>query len=153
MKILNRPRRASTLYIQQKVFEPHGQNDRSISSIKSIASLRVGQTLYVMLIIGTGIAHEDLFNLVTLSAQQPDMAPLFNYASSAWNNAFFFMGIVHFFVASVNVSLPKRKELLNPQFQIHSDLKSTMHLARLVLFEISCFRPPCQYMDQGGSGW
>lgn len=44
--------------------------------------------------VGTAIAHEDLFNLVVLSARQPDMAPLFNAASSAWNNAFFFMGIV-----------------------------------------------------------
>jgi len=48
----------------------------------------------VSLMQGTAIAHEELFNLIHLSAQQPDMAPLFNFASSAWNNAFFFSGIV-----------------------------------------------------------
>ena len=44
--------------------------------------------------IGTALAHEELFNLIVLSANEPDMSPLFNVASSAWNNAFFMMGIV-----------------------------------------------------------
>ena len=44
--------------------------------------------------VGTALAHEELFNLIVLSANEPDMSPLFNVASSAWNNAFFMMGIV-----------------------------------------------------------
>ena len=44
--------------------------------------------------VGTAIAHEELFNLIVLTYKQPEMAPLFNAASSAWNNAFFFTGIV-----------------------------------------------------------
>lgn len=48
----------------------------------------------IVLTLGTAIAHEDLFNLVILSSQQLDMAPLFNAASAAWNNAFFFTGLV-----------------------------------------------------------
>ena len=44
--------------------------------------------------VATAIEHEDLFNIVVLSAKQAEMGPLFNAASSAWNNAFFFFGIV-----------------------------------------------------------
>ena len=44
--------------------------------------------------VGTAIEHEDLFNILVLSAKQSDMAPLFNAASSAWNNAFFFFGVL-----------------------------------------------------------
>jgi hypothetical protein len=53
------------------------------------------QIALASLMKGTAIAHEELFNLIHLSAQQPDMAPLFNFSSSAWNNAFFFSGLVY----------------------------------------------------------
>jgi len=83
-----------TLFSQRKDFERHGRNARSIWSLRSIELLKVCPRDFGGLIQGTAIAHEELFNLIQLSAQQPDMAPLFNYASSAWNNAFFFSGIV-----------------------------------------------------------
>ena len=71
----------------------HGPSVKPVSSNKSTELLRVCTPNFCV-DIGTAIAHEELFNLVVISARQPDMAPLFNAASSAWNNAFFFMGIV-----------------------------------------------------------
>jgi hypothetical protein len=83
----------STLSTLRKASKLHGQTTKSISLISLTGPLLVSIRKHGFN-VGTAIAHEDLFNLVFLSAQQPDMAPLFNYASSAWNNAFFFMGIV-----------------------------------------------------------
>jgi Fe-Mn family superoxide dismutase len=68
--------------------------DRQKYLVDQVNRITTGINLKAWLNVGTAIAHEDLFNLVVLTAQQPDMAPLFNYSSSAWNNAFFFMGIV-----------------------------------------------------------
>jgi hypothetical protein len=65
-----------------------------------------------LLNVGTVIAHEDLFNLMVLSARQPELAALFNAASGAWNNAFFFTGMVEFLLfkqLSVAATSARRK--------------------------------------------
>jgi hypothetical protein len=84
---------ASILSIPHKDSTLHGQSDRTFSFNKSTDSHKV-QFPTASSNIGTALAHEELFNLIVLSANEPDMSPLFNVASSAWNNAFFMMGIV-----------------------------------------------------------
>ena len=93
MKISTRASMESTLSTRRKASKLRGPTAKSILLTKSTGSPLV-LTWKHGFNVGTAIAHEDLFNLVVLTAQQPDMAPLFNYSSSAWNNAFFFMGIV-----------------------------------------------------------
>ena len=84
--------------------------ERQSSLIDQVNRITQGTSHAMRAKIGTAIAHEDLFNLVVLSAKQPDMAPLFNYASSAWNNAFFFTGIVRILPCFTYKSCPKLME-------------------------------------------
>jgi len=70
--------------------------------------------------VGTAVAHETLFDLVILSARQPDMASLFNAASAAWNNAFFFTGLVSLQpthpLTVTAPSIPRRSRTHNTRF-------------------------------------
>ena len=107
----------------------HGQNVKPVSSNKSTESLRVCTPTFCV-DIGTAIAHEDLFNLVIISARQPDMAPLFNAASSAWNNAFFFMGIVSNHITSTDIapSISRCSRTYHPQFPPFKNQRRFRHI-------------------------
>ena len=116
----------------------HGQNVKPVSSNKSTGSLRVCAFI-VYVDIGTAIAHEELFNLVVISARQPDMAPLFNAASSAWNNAFFFMGIVHNHITSTDIapSISRCSRTYHPQFAPSKNQRRFWHISSTSKFNLS----------------
>ena len=84
-----------TLSIHPRASRSLGPTGKRLSLMRSTTSLKVHILNVRLLILGTAIAHEDLFNLTVLSAKQPELAALFNCASGAWNNAFFFMGMVY----------------------------------------------------------
>jgi hypothetical protein len=108
----------------------HGQSVKPVLSSKSTESLRVCDPK-VCVDIGTAIAHEELFNIVVISARQPDMAPLFNAASSAWNNAFFFMGIVHNHTASADIapSISRCSRTYHPQLPPSKNQRRFRHIS------------------------